>query len=161
MRRWFVAALALSALLPLYVVAALAGGIALIATGRPIWIAIGAAVLVLPALGLWLLVREWSLALAVQRMANELSAERKPAVDDLPGTPGGRMETTAADRVFPGVREAVERAPEDWVAWFNLAFAYDTVRNRRKSREALRKAARLRRAAGRGEARASGPVTDR
>lgn len=152
MRRWFVVALALSLLLVLYILAAAAGGIALIATGLPVGIGLGAAVLVLPALGVWLLVREWRLALATQGMATELAGAAKLVVDDLPRTPGGRIETAAADRAFPAAREAVERSPQDWVAWFNLAFAYDAARDRRRSRAALRTAARLRRAVHRGEA---------
>lgn len=140
-------AAALSALLLLYIVVAGRAGVALVATGEPVAVALGAAVLVLPALGLWLLVREWLLAIRVQRMADELAAAGALPVDDLPRTPGGRVPRDAADAAFAGAREAVEAAPDDWAAWFRLAFAYDAARDRRRARESLRTAARLHRRA--------------
>jgi hypothetical protein len=107
---------------------------------------LGAAVLVLPAFGVWVVVREWSLAVRVQRMADELAASGRLPADDLPRTPGGRIDRAGADRAFAAAGEAVEAAPEDWDAWFRLGFAYDAARDRRRARAALRTAARLRRA---------------
>lgn len=145
MRRPLVALL-LTALLGLYLVAVAGRGVALVRTGEPIGVALGAAVLVLPLLGAWLVVREWSLAVAVQRMADELAADEALPVDDLPRSPGGRIDRGAADDAFVAAREAVEVAPGDWAAWFRLGFAYDAARDRRRAREALRTAARLRKA---------------
>jgi len=149
----FAAALGLSLLLLLYVVWAARGGIALVATGEPIAVGLGAAVLVLPALGLWLLAREWWLAVEVQRMADELARTGGLPVDDLPRRPSGRVDRDAADAAFERARAEVEAAPEDWAAWFRLGFAYDAARDRRRARGALRRAARLRR----GRAAADGP----
>ncbi|HQY33894.1 hypothetical protein [Actinotalea sp.] len=146
MRR-FLVALVLTVLLALYLVAVAGRGVSLVRTGEPIGVALGAAVLVLPLLGAWLVLREWSLAAAVQRMADELAADGALPVDDLPRSPGGRIDRAAADAAFVTAREAVEAAPEDWAAWFRLGFAYDAARDRRRAREALRTAARLRRAA--------------
>lgn len=140
-----VGAVVLSVLLLLYVVVAGRAGIALIATGEAIAIGMGAAVLVLPVLALWLLAREWWLAIVVQRMADALAATGELPVDDLPRRPSGRVDRAAADAAFAPAREAVEAAPEDWRAWFRLGFAYDAARDRRRARAALRTAARLRR----------------
>lgn len=145
MRRSVLAALALSALLLLYIGLAVRWGIALITTGEPIAVGLGVAVLVLPALGIWLVVREWALAVRVQQMADELAAAGRLPADDLPRTPGGRIDRAAADEAFVVAREAVEQAPQDWAAWFRLGFAYDAAHDRRKARAALRTAARLRR----------------
>ena len=145
MRRSLLAALALSALLLLYIGLAVRWGIALITTGEPIAVGLGAAVLVLPALGIWLVVREWALAVRVQQMADELAAAGRLPADDLPRTPGGRIDRAAADEAFVVAREAVEQAPQDWAAWFRLGFAYDAAHDRRRARTALRTAARLRR----------------
>ena len=145
MRRSLPAALALSALLLLYIGLAVRWGIALITTGEPIAVGLGAAVLVLPALGIWLVVREWTLAVGVQQMADELAAAGRLPADDLPRTPGGRIDRAAADEAFGAAREAVEQAPQDWAAWFRLGFAYDAAHDRRRARAALRTAARLRR----------------
>jgi cytochrome c-type biogenesis protein CcmH/NrfG len=146
-RRSTLAALALTALLLLYIVVAVKWGIALVATGEPIAVGLGGAVLVLPALGVWLVVREWSLAVQVQRMADELAAEGRLPVDDLPRSPAGRVDRAAADVAFAAVRAEVEAEPEDWTRWFRLGFAYDAARDRRRARGALRTAARLHRAA--------------
>jgi len=144
-RRSVLAALALSALLLLYIGLAVRWGIALITTGEPIAVGLGVAVLVLPALGIWLVVREWALAVRVQQMADELAAAGRLPADDLPRTPGGRIDRAAADEAFVVAREAVEQAPQDWAAWFRLGFAYDAAHDRRQARAALRTAARLRR----------------
>ncbi len=140
-------AVVLTVLLVLYAVVAGRAGIALVATGEPVAAGMGIAVLVLPLLTLWLLGREWWLAIQVQRMADELAATGDLPVDDLPRRPSGRVDRAAADAAFDPVREAVEAAPDDWRAWFRLAFAYDAARDRRRARAALRTAANLRRAA--------------
>lgn len=138
-------AIALSLLLVLYIVTAVRAGLALIGTGEPVAVGLGAAVLVLPALGLWLLVREWRLALAVQAMSDELAAAGRLPVDDLPRLPSGRpARGAAADGAFADARAAVEADPASWERWFALGFAYDAARDRRRARMALRTAARLR-----------------
>lgn len=147
MRRGLPAAVALSALLLLYIVVAATRGVGLVATGEPVGVGLGLAVLVLPLLGLWMLWRDWRLAVDVQRMADELAASGGLPVDDLPRSPGGRVDRDAADAAFERHRAAVEASPEDWAAWFRLGFAYDAARDRRRAREALRTAARMRRAA--------------
>jgi len=144
-RRSLLAALALTALLVLYAVAVGRSGVALVSTGEPLAVGLGLAVLVLPLLAVWLVIREWWLAVQVQQMADDLAASGRLPVDDLPRTPGGRIERSAADAAFPAAQRRVEDAPEDWTAWFHLAFAYDAARDRRRARASLRTAARLRR----------------
>lgn len=150
-------AVALSLLLVLYIVTAARAGVALIRTGEPVAVGLGAAVLVLPALGLWLLAREWWLALAVQSMADELEVAGRLPVDDVPRWPSGRPERGAADVSFAAARAAVEAEPDSWERWFALGFAYDAARDRRRARMALRTAARLRRGAP--AAHGDGPTT--
>lgn len=150
-------AIALSLLLVLYIVTAARAGVALVATGEPIAVGLGAAVLVLPALGLWLLAREWWLALQVQAMADELAAAGRLPVDDLPHRPSGRPDRAAADEAFTAARAAVEAEAQSWERWFALGFAYDAARDRRRARSALRTAARLRRSAAVVSDRGDGP----
>jgi hypothetical protein len=145
-RTSLVAALALTALLSLYVWLVAARAVALLGTGEPVGVALGAGVLVLPLLGVWFLVREWHLAVDVQRMADELAAAGALHVDDLPRSPGGRIDRVAARAAFEGARQEVEAAPEDWGCWYRLAFAYDAAGDRRRARESLRTASRLHRA---------------
>lgn len=145
MRRGLVGAVLLSALLLLYIVAVADRGAALVRTGEPVAVLLGLAVLVLPALGVWVLLREWRMAVAVQRMADELERAGRLPVDDLPRSPGGRIDRAAADEAFAVTRADVEASPEDWAAWYRLAFAYDAAGDRRRARESLRTAARLHR----------------
>jgi hypothetical protein len=144
-RRSVLGAVALSLVLLVYVVAVAGRGVELVRTGEPVAIGLGLAVLVIPALGVWLLVREWRMAVSVQRMADELAAAGGLPVDDLPRSPGGRIDRAAADAAFADARAEVERDETDWRAWFRLAFAYDAAGDRRRAREALRTAVRLHR----------------
>ncbi|WP_188037558.1 hypothetical protein, partial [Actinotalea sp. JY-7885] len=128
MRRSMIGAALLTALLLVYLVAAAGRAVTLVATGEPVAIALGVAVLVLPVLGLWLVWREWRLAATVQHMADRLAADGALPVDDLPRTPGGRVTAEAADAAFGVARAEVEARPDDWAAWFRLGFAYDAAR---------------------------------
>lgn len=144
--RGLAGALAVTALLALYVWQIAGRGVSMIGTGEPVLIAIGLGVLVIPLLVIGLIAREYWLAATVQRMADTLFAEGDLPVDDLPRSPGGRIDRAAADEAFEPRRAAVEAAPEDWRAWYHLAFAYDAAGDRRRAREALRRAAGLYRA---------------
>lgn len=143
MRRGLLPALAVTALLVIYVWAIAGRGVALLGTGEPVGIVLGAAVLAIPLLVIWLIWREWSLAAHVQRMADELAASDELPVDDLPRSPGGRIDRAAADEAFALARTKAEAAPEDWRAWYHLAFAYDATGDRRRARATLRHTAKL------------------
>lgn len=154
MRRSLLGAVALTALLLIYVVALAGRGVALMRTGEPIGVGLGAAVLVLPLLGVWLIWREWRLAVAVQRMADDLAAGGGLVADDLPRSRAGRIDRAAADAAFADARSDVEQNPHQWASWFRLGFAYDAAGDRRRARAALRTAARLRSSAGDDDGRA-------
>jgi len=147
MRKGMVFAVGISTLTLIYVVAISGRAIGLLATGQPVAILLGLAVLLVPVLGAALLGREWWMAVQVQRMADELAALDALAVDDLPRSPAGRIDRGAADAAFTTAQDEVERSPEDWAAWFRLGFAYDAARDRSRARAALRTAVRLRRQA--------------
>ncbi len=139
------APLLVTALLGIYLVALGWRAVVLLRTGEPVAVALGLAILVLPVVAVAFLAREWLLAVRVQAMADELAARGDLPVDDLPRSPGGRVDRAAADEAFDSARAAVEAAPEDWRAWFALGFAYDAARDRSRARSALRQADKLRR----------------
>jgi len=139
-------AVVLTALLGLYVWLVAARATALIGTGEPIAVVLGLALWVLPILVIWLVYREWSLAVDVQRMADELAAADELPIDDLPRSPGGRIDRAAARAAFEPARELAEAEPDDWRSWYHLAFAYDAAGDRRRARESLRKASALHKA---------------
>ena len=141
--RRILVAVALTALLGLYVWLVAVRAVAMIGTGEPVGIVLGLALLILPLLAVWVVWREWSLAISVQRMADELAAADELPVDDLPRSPGGRIDRAAARAAFDGFRERAEREPDDWRSWYHLAFAYDAAGDRHRARESLRRASTL------------------
>ncbi|MGN8246358.1 hypothetical protein ACTHAM_000020 [Cellulomonas soli] len=141
-----VAAAVLTALLALYLVVVASRATALVRTGEPVGIALGIAFWVLPLLVLGLVAKEWRLAIDVQRMADELADAGSLPVDDLPRSPGGRVDRAVAREAFDEARERAEAEPEAWSSWYHLAFAYDAAGDRRRARESLRTASRLHRA---------------
>ncbi len=138
-------AVALTGLLGLYLWLVATRATALIRTGEPVGVGLGIAFWVLPPLVLWSVAREWRLAIDVQRMADELAAADELPVDDLPRSPGGRIDRGAARAAFEPARALAEAEPDDWRSWYHLAFAYDAAGDRRRARESLRRASRLHR----------------
>ena len=141
--RW--AALALGAVVAVYLGLVGWRGVLLVGDGTPSSVLLGLAVIILPLVGAWALWRELRFGLETQQMARELAAEGGLPVDDLPRRPSGRPERAAADAAFEQRRTATESAPNDWRAWFRLALAYDDAGDRRRARQTMRHAGRLRR----------------
>lgn len=139
------AALLMALLLLLYVVLVGQRAVLFLSTGEPVAIALGVALLVLPLLGLFALVVELRFGLRTQQIVGQLAAEGGLPVDDLPRRTSGRYEREAANAAFPAYKTAVEAAPDDWRAWFRLGLAYDACGDRRRARQALRWAIKLRR----------------
>src|SRR4029077_21237967 len=139
-------AVTLTALLGLYIWVVAARATALIQTGEPVGVVLGVAFWVLPLVVVWLVFREWSLAVDVQRMADELAPADELPVDDLPRSPGGRIDRAAAREAFAPARELAEAEPDDWRSWYHLAFAYDAAGDWRSARESLRRASALHKA---------------
>ena len=118
----------------------------LIATGDPVPVALGVAVIVIPVIGAWVLYRELAFGMRTQQLGRELGAEGGLPVDDLPRTPSGRIERDAADARFAEYEQQVQHTPDDWRAWYRLAIGYDDARDRKRARAAMREAIRLHRA---------------
>ncbi|WP_264669909.1 tetratricopeptide repeat protein [Arthrobacter sp. VKM Ac-2550] len=110
---------------------------------QPVAIALGAALLVLPVIGAWALIREILFGSRMSKLAKILEAEGGLPVDNLPRTPGGRIVREAADAEFEMYKVEAEAAPEDWRSWFRLSCAYDAARDRKRARESMRKAIEL------------------
>jgi len=114
-------------------------GFYLLGQDRVVLKMLGAAVLVLPLIGVWVVAAELRFGLASQRLAEELIASGESAQPpELPRLRSGRVDRAAADGWFELQRARVEAAPDDWRGWFRLAQAYDLAGDRRRGREALR-----------------------
>ncbi|MET8579205.1 hypothetical protein [Streptomyces sp. NPDC005012] len=126
-----------------YFVLAGSRGVILIQVGTPLTVALGAAVLVLPAVGLWFLWKNTQFARRAGVLAAELEAEGGLPVDDLERTPSGRIDRDSADAVFARRKAETEAAPEDWRTWFRLAVAYHDARDTTRARKAMQRAIQL------------------
>ncbi|OIV36402.1 hypothetical protein BIV57_16490 [Mangrovactinospora gilvigrisea] len=135
----------LSLALVFYFVLAGDRGVVLIRDGRPVVVAFGVAVLILPVIGAWFLWRVVDFGFRSEALARELEAEGGLPVDELRRTPAGRIDRGSADEVFAKRKAEAEAAPEDWRNWFRLAIAYNDARDTPRARKAMQHAIRLRR----------------
>jgi hypothetical protein len=143
----FVGAIVMAALLALYIVLVFQYAFILLGTGVLAGQIEGAALLVLPIIGTWALVRELMFGVRAQRLLRLMTERELLPVDDLPHRPSGRPDRAAADLEFPKYQAEVEAAPDDWTRWYRLALAYDASGDRRRARWATRRAIRLERSA--------------
>lgn len=136
--------------LVVYFVSLTRTAVALLRTGTPAAVALGVGVLILPAIGTWVVVATLRAGLAHQRLARLAARDGMELdVSGLPRTPSGRVRREAADALFATVRTELEADPEDWRRWYRVARAYDHAGDRSRAREAMRQAVELE-AAGRG-----------
>lgn len=142
-----IGAVVMSVLLAIYLAFAVWYSFVLFGTGEPAAIAIGAALLVLPVLGLWFIGAEILFGVRAERLARRLEQEGGIPDDVVTVTASGRVDRSEADALFPGYQAAVEALPEDWRAWYRLALVYDAAGDRKRARWATRTAIRLARAA--------------
>ena len=140
-----IAALSMAVLLALYLVLVADRAVRLVATGVPVAIGLGVALIVFPLIAAWALMREILFGIRTERLVKDLAAEHALPEDDLQRRPSGRPDREAADAEFDRYRAEVDAAPESWRAWFRLGLAYDASGDRRRARAALRRAIALNR----------------
>lgn len=118
----------------------LVGGraVAFFRTGEPVGIAMGAAIVVLPVIAVWALGRELWFGVRAERLGRVLEEEGELPDDEVAVSTSGRVSRADGDAVFPKYRQQVERAPQDWRAWYRLGLAYDAAGDRRRARAAIR-----------------------
>lgn len=134
------AALVMTILLVGYLVFVAARALDFIAAGGLIPVLLGLSLLFFPALGIWVIWREWRFGRQVQRLGGILSARGELPVDDLPRRPSGRVDREAADARFAQVAAQTAGDPQSWPRWFALAVAYDNAGDRKRARAAMRRA---------------------
>lgn len=117
---------------------------AFITSGSAAAVGLGLALLVMPLIGIWVMVRTLQAGFAHQRLAR-LAREKGMdlEVGELPRMPSGRIERDAADALFATVRDELEKDPDNWLRWYRLARAYDYAGDRSRAREAMKKAVEL------------------
>jgi cytochrome c-type biogenesis protein CcmH/NrfG len=118
--------------------------VAMIASGRVAAVGLGAALLIMPVIGLWAMIATLRAGFAHQRLARLIAADGMELdTAALPRRRSGRIERDAADALFATVRSEVQADPEDWRRWYRLARAYDYAGDRRRAREAMKTAVGL------------------
>lgn len=124
------------------------GAVRNLLSGEPVLAAVGVGMLLLVAVGLYLVAAEVRLGQASARLARRL--EREGGLpSDPPGVErraSGRLHKADADAVFALRQADVQAAPEDWRAWFRLASAYGDAGDTARGRKAVRRAVALERA---------------
>ena len=126
-----------------------ASAVSLLRSGNLVLAGVGVGVLLLVAVGLFLVVGEVRLGAESERLGRQLAQEGRLPFDP-PGVvrrASGRLDKTDADTIFEDRRRELELAPDDWRSWWRLAAAYGEARDPRRGRRAMRKAVSLERAA--------------
>lgn len=142
----FLAAISITILLSIYLGLVAQRAVLFIQSPSLAGKAMGVALLILPIVGAWFLLNEWRLGTTVQRMATQLEEEGRLPVHGGERTPAGKLTPEAATEVYDIAVREVELAPDDWVAWFHMAYAYEANSMRRDARRSLRYAAQMYRA---------------
>ena len=139
----------MAALLVLYI--ALVGwrAVVLLGSGQALGITMGIALLVMPLIGAWALVRELQFGFAADRLGRTLNDEggMPEAPENL--RPNGRLLPEDADRLVTEYGSAAAAEPEDWRAQYRLGVVHDAAGHRKDARAAIRAAIRLAGARGR------------
>jgi len=141
-----IAALVMAALLVFYIIVIGWRAVLFVSSGTAVGVVIGIALLVLPLIGIWALVRELQFGARTERLVKILDERGELPLEQLPIRASGRPVRDAADAEFPTFKAEVDAAPESWQAWFRLGLAYDASGDRRRARRAIRTAISLERA---------------
>ncbi|MFD0354738.1 hypothetical protein ACFVHW_13530 [Streptomyces sp. NPDC127110] len=118
-------------------------GLLLIQQGTWLTVTFGAAVLILPVIGIWFLWMNTRFVTRANQLASELEAEGGLPVDELERDQYGRILRDSADEVFARRKAETEDAPGDWRTWFRLAVAYHDARDTPRARKAMQRAIAL------------------
>jgi len=136
----------ITVLLVLYLAVAGYRALLLLASGDPVGVTMGAALLVLPLLGIWALVREIRFGVRSTQLMKRLESEGRLPEDRVETMPSGRVVREAADAVFPKYQAEAEANPLSWESWLRLGLVYDACGDRRRARGAVNQAIKLSRA---------------
>ena len=118
----------------------------LIGSGRAVGVALGGALLILPAIGLWAMIATLRAGFVHQKLARLAARDGMELdVSALPRRPSGRIDRDAADALFDTVRAELQSDPGDWRRWYRLARAYDYAGDRSRAREAMKQALEIHR----------------
>lgn len=130
----------------LYIVVVGQRAVLMLTTGEPIAIAIGVALIVMPLIGAWALIREMQFGFAADRLARTLESEGRMPEPETPLTPSGRLAREDAGPMVERYAAEAAQAPDDWRSYFRLGVVQDAAGRRKDARASIREAIRRSRA---------------
>lgn len=114
-----------------------------IASGDPVGIAMGIALIVLPLIGVWALVREIQFGVQAERLGVKLDAEGGMPQAETELTPSGRIAKHDAEPLIQRYASEADAAADDWRARYRLGVVQDAAGRRKDARASIRTAIRL------------------
>lgn len=127
-------------LLALYVATLGAQTVSLLNSHSAVGISMGIALIVIPVVGIWGIILEVRFGMKAEKLAKLAQSEGRWPNLDFETTPAGRPVKSSALKVFDRIKDESQGAEGDWHSWFNLALAYDACGDRKRARQAMRKA---------------------
>lgn len=135
----------MSVLLVLYFGFAGVRAFALLGSSEPIAVVMGVALLILPIIGFWALLRELAFGFRSTQLVDVLSGSGELPEELVETQTSGLPLREAADGAFSRYREAAEHDATNWRAWMRLGLVYDAAGDRKRARSAIRQAISLNR----------------
>lgn len=126
--------------LALYLALTVQRGLIFMEHAGTVGLVLGLALIVLPILGVWSIVREITFGARTQKLGEELAQAGELPEDHLPRSASGRIDRAAADEQFTQYAGAVENDGGSWKNWFKLSLAYDASGDRKRARKSMRTA---------------------
>jgi uncharacterized membrane protein len=122
----------------------LLGGRALLLLQATEWVAqlMGFFMLGFPALAVWAIFVELRFGLRAAELAEKAAALGVDELD-IERRPSGRAVRESAQQAFDRISAEVELDETNWALWFRLGEAYDACGDRKRARQAIRKAISL------------------
>lgn len=119
----------------------------MLTSGTAVGVILGIALVFLPLIGIWALVREVQFGLAASRLTKRLEAEGLIPDDDVALAPSGRVARDAAPGLVARYEQEAASA-RTWRAMLRLGIVQDASGRRKDARASVREAIRLARATG-------------
>lgn len=112
-------------------------------SGEPVGIAMGAALIVLPLIGAWALIREIQFGIQADRLGTRLNDEGGMPVVEAELTPSGRLAKADAEPLVQRYAAESAESDRDWRARYRLGVVQDAAGRRKDARASIREAIRL------------------
>lgn len=134
----------MSVLLVLYFVYAVQRAIALFQSGTLLTVTMGVAMLVLPLIGAWALLRELRFGREATRLVDELDRTGRVPVEEVETLPSGQLVREQAKGLLESYEAEAQANEQSWEAWARLGIMQDAAGDRTSARASLRRAISLR-----------------